>query len=479
LFKKIEAAFLPNNTIIDSVKQQLIAKFPLITTSEINDEHLNVILETNVNLKNIKTNLNGKIPNGSSLYEYLTSPGNPVLSDQINVESNQRSTLNQVGHDILTWINKQFVTSNYWDSSSLEFKSSVEINEKDSSKVLLNIEKNDDTRLDWYNFDVLSRGSNTKTTSEIKQTRLLTPVSFSGMPDSRFWKFEDNSVDITKFNASKTDIAKSIVAEFALVYGNDWSVIPLSIPYNSITNFKSIIVKDVFGISTKIKNINDLPSSSWQKWKMFNLSVEENAPINADLNKLYLLKVIGEPLESEPVEEVQFVRDEMANMVWAIENLVPSELGVGLNGHEAGLKYYEYIKNSVPVFSNASYENETITSRYQLYTYQAENWIPFVPVNTSSDVNNPRVQLQRGGVPRIIMGVDPERILPRTDLLTEISSPFYINEEEIVPGGITIKTKFKRVRGSKGEVITWKTRVRNVVNLNGSSNLSFDEVLEK
>jgi hypothetical protein len=44
---------------------------------------------------------------------------------------------------------------------------------------------------------------------------------------------------------------------------------------------------------------------------------------------------VGEGAESEPLERVQFVRDEMANMVWAIEEVIPDATGAGIDGYDA------------------------------------------------------------------------------------------------------------------------------------------------
>ena len=39
-------------------------------------------------------------------------------------------------------------------------------------------------------------------------------------------------------------------------------------------------------------------------------------------------------LESAPIERVNFMRDEMANMVWYVESTVPSQTGQGVSEYE-------------------------------------------------------------------------------------------------------------------------------------------------
>ena len=53
------------------------------------------------------------------------------------------------------------------------------------------------------------------------------PAEFAGMPNPRWWQFEDAAVDLGTFRAQATDLAKIVVAEFALVYGNNWLVVPV------------------------------------------------------------------------------------------------------------------------------------------------------------------------------------------------------------------------------------------------------------
>ncbi len=35
----------------------------------------------------------------------------------------------------------------------------------------------------------------------------------------------------------------------------------------------------------------------------------------------------------QPVERVNFIRDEMANMVWAVESVVPAQTGQGMSAY--------------------------------------------------------------------------------------------------------------------------------------------------
>ena len=65
---------------------------------------------------------------------------------------------------------------------------------------------------------------------------------------------------------------------------------------------------------------------------MFHLTEKDRQWPSA--NRFYLVPAVGKVLESEPLERVNFMRDEMANMVWGVESIVPSQTGKGMSGYE-------------------------------------------------------------------------------------------------------------------------------------------------
>src|SRR5262249_29255776 len=82
--------------------------------------------------------------------------------------------------------------------------------------------------LDWHSFVVDPKaklgavGQVPSTTSSF----LPTPVTFRGMPAPRLWEFEDARVNFGRVDATPKDLARLLLVEFGLVYGNDWFVVP-------------------------------------------------------------------------------------------------------------------------------------------------------------------------------------------------------------------------------------------------------------
>ncbi len=57
--------------------------------------------------------------------------------------------------------------------------------------------------------------------ADAPRTMIPVPVSFAGMPNTRWWAFEDSKTNFGDIDASTTDLPKLLLLEFALVYAND------------------------------------------------------------------------------------------------------------------------------------------------------------------------------------------------------------------------------------------------------------------
>ena len=139
-------------------------------------------------------------------------------------------------------------------------------------------------------------------------------------------------------------------------------------------------------------------------------------------------------LDGPPLEEAELVRDEVANMVWAVERTIPSVTGAGRSGRDEGretLQYHERLvaAGSVPPAFQAGIA-------YLAMTSVPEHFIPFVPVHVPGSLRE--IQLQRSRMLRIIEGdpLPPEKVPPRTILMRQglDQSPkqsYFLHEEEV------------------------------------------------
>src|SRR5262249_22826020 len=131
-----------------------------------------------------------------------------------------------------------------------------------------------------------------------------------------------------------TGLLHLLLAEFALVYSNDWFMLPHPMKINTLCEVRGILVDDTFGRHTFIRAAGRGPETAWQRFKMFHLTERGDRP-DAAGNLFYLAPATGKILRSPPIERVNFLRDEVATMVWGVEAIVPSQTGQGMSGYEA------------------------------------------------------------------------------------------------------------------------------------------------
>lgn len=157
------------------------------------------------------------------------------------------------------------------------------------------------------------------------------------------------------------------------------------------------------------------------------------------------------------MEKVNFMRDEMANMVWAIESIVPSAAGGNRRIHTNPARFDQNFMPSDP----------EAKIRYLLGTSVPKNWIPFIPVHEKD--KEQEIRLQRAKI--------PNAPAPESRLLTEQQPVHFIEEVEVPRAGIIITRMFKRTRWLNGKTYLWIARGKTIGRGEGWSGLMFDQIL--
>ena len=373
--------------------------------------------------------------------------------------------------------------------SNLEYQFSCSAPIQDGEKVF-SAKEYYHGHLDWYNFSVdrqndsLGDVDETPTLSDdfdnpIIRSFIPTPVQYDGMPNTRWWSFEEGKTNFGDINPDTTDINKLLLIEFGLVYANDWYLLPLTVPAGTIVNIRGMSVQNVFGenfwITATGKGHDDDP----ERWAMYSLDIAGQDKLPADLS-LMVVPSVPKIQEGKPIEEIQLTRDEVANMVWGIETHVPLPSGESVPGREAARDTIRYLKRFVP-FSDGNEEIIPAADlRYKVMSIVPENWIPFI--STHEDNSNRETRLQRGSMPRILEGQSPEDIIkvkPRTNLLREgldqeKKESYFVEEEEVQRAGTRVTQSFQRTRWYSGKVYNWIGVRKRTGRGESSSNLQFD-----
>jgi hypothetical protein len=432
---------------------------------------------------------------GYELYRYLKADILHHAYDGIVMTPPQQTAIDITATKFIAWYEKLYYQpldpdNNAWKPDYLEYQFGCSAPVGNGEKVLT-ADQYCEGHLDWYSVDI----DPSKTTlgdtgvadpADTQQTYtrsfIPVPVTFDGMPNTRWWTLEDSRTNFGNINPGTTDLGKLLLMEFGLVFANDWFLLPFTLDAGSIANVKGMSVTNVFGERYWIEAAGKGLDDDWRKWSMFTLNTKGNNQEQTD-PALLILPVAPKILEGKPIEQVRFIRDEMANMVWAVEHTIPLITGVGKRGSEAAdelKKRYQQLVNDSPVPGPVPVYKADI--RYEVMNSVPENWIPFVPARMEG--SNRSIRLQRAAMPRILNGDPdtPEKIRPRTTLLREgldidLCKPYFINEEEVPRAGTNVYQSYQRSRWYNGGVYTWFGIRKQTGRGEGHSGLAFDRAI--
>ena len=422
--------------------------------------------------------ISGRCMDGYALYENIVA-GNPASNGIEDADPNM-TTLNNLGLEFLNWYQKIFYqpsdeNNNAWLPDRLEYQFECVADAGSESKSLT-ADEYYHGHLDWYAFNIERKEAVEE--AEVKKTFtdsfIPAHVQFEGMPNTRWWKFEDSKTSFGDVKPDKTDFAKLLLIEFGLVFANDWFIVPHKLPVGSLANIEGLTVKNNFGETIWIQATEE-EGNSLMEWSMFKMRS------NIQDNTLLLAPTAIKVHEGDALEEIALIRDEVANMVWGIEQTIPLVAGMGDKGSEAGLRVKQFHENKVNQNKMPDFVPPTAPIYYQAMTETPENWIPFIPVHIEND--NREVQLQRSSMLRIIEGdtLAPAKIKPVTSILREgldasVPSAYYIHEEEVPRMGIHVTQSFQRTRWMNGEVFVWLGMRKQAGKGEGRSGLAFDQI---
>ncbi|MEM9149297.1 MAG: hypothetical protein AAGB19_02435 [Cyanobacteria bacterium P01_F01_bin.3] len=456
-----------------------------------------------------------RLMDGYQLYQYLIADPTRHAYDNIAIPVGSQTEIDRLAARFIAWFQRQFyqpteTLGEAWKPAKLEYQFACSAPVADGEKVYL-ADEYYQGRLDWYNLDIdPERETLTIPDSEApipenpepeesappdsspidKAPTPLSfvpvPISYDGMPNTRWWAFEDRKTNFGDIDPKTTDISKLLFMEFGLVYANDWFLISYPLPAGCIANIKGMAVTNVFGERIWVEAAGRGQDDDWQRWSMFNISNRGQNREVADTS-LLMLPTVPKIQSGRSLEEISFIRDEMANMVWGIETRIPLPTGESKPGSEAGYELYNHYKHllaqdidSGDVVPPPEVYNAPV--RYQVMNRVPEQWIPFIPVHIEN--NNREIQLQRASMPRILPG-SPERpkVKPRTILLREgldipgNPQPYFIQEEEVPRAGTHLSQSYQRTRWYGGQVFTWLGVRKQTGRGEGNSGLVFDSLV--
>ncbi len=295
-------------------------------------------------------------------------------------------------------------------------------------------------RVEWTDLDVLPSNAVGVAT---RRYRIPTAIRFPGQPRDRFFELEDAALSLARIDATTTDLARLALVEFSTIYGNDWFTFPIPIAFGSIQTLNDLVVRDTFGQHELIAPAMDA------HWAMYGSPT------------LVVPAATVAPLAGGVVEQVRFLRDELANLVWAVEDLVTDA-----NGDVRDLAQEAVL---APVRTDARPTNAALA--YRLMTDVPDNWVPFIPVKLAGSTR--KVGLVEAVLPRPNSFGELVASSPRSSVLQELRGKV-LAEEEVPSSGVVVRRRWFLARSADGGRHAWAARSVATGRGEGASGLRFD-----
>jgi hypothetical protein len=332
-----------------------------------------------------------------------------------------------------------------WDPEQLEYRLSAGAVVGDS-EVVLDVPEYVEGTLDWYAFDVghTSLGL-TGQTGYVHLHRIPVPLRFVGMPNNRFWNFEEPSLnldllDLFNRTAQPPSTATMMALEFALSYGDDWCQMPVPVPAHAFCDVRSVLITDCFGDTVTAQR----PAGRWNLFR-------PDDPLAPDgLGTVFINAAPNLVLDGDPMEEVHFLRDEQANLAWAIETQVPHPLGGGR-------------PPAAPLDPGRPTDTAGTSWTFSPVTLP-RNWFPLVPTPDAAG---------RLGVGTLWTARDAR---PGGRVLGELLPSGRLHDNEVPSEGVQVTRSWQAARAIDGSLHLWVGRAKTPRQTELAPDLRFDVV---
>jgi hypothetical protein len=421
--------------------------------------------------------LRARVPDGAPLAACLGRLADPAAAvaeaDALELPAEARDAVTGLAADWLRWWAARAPAAAptsgphpaAWDEHRLEY--AFELGASSLPDTSLRADGYAAGRLDWWAVDAVPGDEPAPppdAPAPLTVRSVPAPARFGGMPAARFWEMEDARFDPGAIDAAPNDLGRLLLTTFATVYGNDWFVLPVRLPVASLLRVTTLAVTDVFGRRVELSPAGVADDG----WNLFGLTdpARGRAPGGERVTSpwFFLAPALAASLESPPVETVLFLRDEMANLAWAVE-VVVSDAADGL------VDRFGAPATRPPVPPRA----EGAPPVYVVDTAVPDNWYPLAAEPLP---DRESVRLRLAPLARVVDG-QVTTTLPIGVLLAGArggAEALWVHEEEVPRSGVVVARTNQRARGPDGSVHVWTARAKGTGGGEGSSGLRFDLV---
>jgi hypothetical protein len=442
----------------------------------------------------------GRVPDGVRLYAELAAalrpPGPGSLPTAPPLAGADPTAVTRAANTWLTWYDAvsgqvkgagqptAVPTPDGWSPERLEYSFDIAAPGPAAETVLTTSEVVTGD-LDWLDFDVLASSSIPPAIgtslgavpadlpsgdAEITSLGLPTPIAFRGMPNGRWWDFEDAGIDFGAITAPVESVTTSLIVEFALRYGNDHFIIPVRLDVGSVCRVDSLVVLNTYGEVLRIQPVSVADGGNGP-FRLFEHTIKTADGATARDPLFVLFPTLDHVLSGPPIEEVHFARDEAAEIVWAIEQTAPDSDGIPSDRTAEALAQFTA---STPT---ASESGALPTPRYITRTDVERNWFPFLLPDpaTSTTLSLADVPpLDAAFPPPLPWGKVLAPYLPSAPHSGPLSPGVAIPQEEVTRAGVQIVRRWRYARWINGAQLSWIERQVRPGRGPAASGLTFD-----
>jgi len=307
-------------------------------------------------------------------------------------------------------------------------------------------------QLDWYQFDLVEKLKNAEPVHDDPRTYVPTQMTFRGAPDPRWWKIEDAGAYFDTPREAEPSILSTLLPEFFYTDINNWYMIPAPMPSGSVREITSLKVTDSFGVTTTLKPIKD------KAWKVFALD-QVTGDDGLSGASIFAPNIALDVLYNDVLEDVRFVRDEQANLVWAWEHAYTTRDGETI------------LNGDVHTDADAQAEGDAEVAGFRLMSEVPVNWIPYVPVQINLTPTNGEIFFRRGRT-------DPDASRENPQYRSKIvDESIRLMEEEVPRTGLRVR-RIRKFASGAGEADNhfWVGRHKDSGRGHAGPGLQFDYI---
>lgn len=361
-----------------------------------------------------------------------------------------------------------------WDREELLYQQNA-ASAFDTGEHRLVVQRHRGGRLDWQSVEGAPVEPPALVAAEPREA-IPTALQYPGAPNTRWWQIEDAEVDIGGYAPDTAHTPTALLTELIFSHSDDWFLFPVLARAGHAVTMETLEVRDAFdrAYSSQDQAVdqqgNALNKPLWlglhppQDWTLFQVDGLSSAA-------LLLWHVAELPLESAPIERVQFGLDEESNLLWAVERTV--------DGREVESRRLDPPDEAAnPRFNTGKPSGNARQAKEYAYV-PAQGIAPYWHPYEIDEVDGKRRLVQRRLVdlsrqkPLLMPAPAAEVLQPAADGQRHQVAPLAIPSN-----GIELERRWQLARDMQGNPVLWIQRQRRALLSPPARRLRFDVMEE-